>query len=624
MSRKLFSAVIAAAAVFTLSASALALINPGFTPNDLIDQSNLILVVELKPADAKGVVKVVIEKVLKGKKPKAAPVIDLSITARKEQAKSIAKTIKLLSGGSALLFVGKDEDDNECAYLHLAGRWVRMDEVPDKKGFWDMDQIDTKMEGTWAGGTNMLIKMVALLVKNPDIRVAINSESQWSERIQAGKVEGKISNVQAVDLAGNGMRLIHVSSSTGDRLFKYDAKKAKIDDVTAKSKLAAKSSATAWGDFNADGRLDLASYDGKTISVWLQKADKTFAAPAKPAYSVENCLALATVDAGTAGKPAILVSSAGAPVLLVAGENGGFAAKTVKTDETMLKGLGKTGRCLVADLDGDSQPDILQTAAKGSLLYKGAGKGSFAAAVKCPVALGPGRAGGYVGDWDQDGRLDVFCGAEDCCRLWHNRGTDKKGNLAFRNMLKVSGEIAYITKPGGLGGVTCDINNDGLQDFFILYQKMAPHIFFNRGFRSTGHAHLLDLAEKDLLPEASNGQQAGTVADVTNDGAQDMIVALANGEIWVFPREVQDDTALCVRVALPLGKGFTGPVKVTGSVEQRSLGAWNVVPGTSEAFFGRREGDEVTVKWQLPGGKQQTKTVEVEDKPVRIVIGAAK
>jgi hypothetical protein len=611
-----------AAALLLLGSSVLALINPNFTPNDLVRQSDLIMVVRLKPADKEGQVHTTVLECLRGKKPEKPPVIDLSITVHEEQATSVKKTITALAEEPALIFIGRDEDGNDAGFLHLGGRWVRMDEAPDTKGLWDMDEIDVKMEGTWAGGTDMLLKMIRLLVKCPDVSVPVTEEARWSEQIKAGRVEGRISDVQAVDLDGKGRYVIHVSSTAGDRLYKYNPKEATFGDFTAGAKLGAKSRAAAWGDFNADGRLDLASADGAGVSLWLQAADGTFAAAAKPVHAVEKCLGLAVVDAGAAGRPGILVSSAGAPVLLVPGEGGAFSARELKSDATAAAELGQAGRCLVADFDSDRKPDVLRTAARGSLFYKGEGKGAFAAGVKCPVALGPGRAGGYVGDWDQDGMLDVFCGAEDRCRLWHNRGAGKDGKTRFFDMLGISGEIAYISKPGGFGGQVCDVNNDGLQDFLIIYQKMAPQIFFNRGFRSTGHAHVMDLAEQNLLPEAGKGQQAGTVADVTDDGAQDMVVALADGDVWVFPRELTSEWALCLRVALPLGKGFAGPLTVTGSVEERGLGAWNVVPGTSEAFFGRRDGDEVTVEWQLPGGKPQKKTLEVEDKPVRMVIGA--
>jgi hypothetical protein len=204
-------------------------------------------------------------------------------------------------------------------------------------------------------------------------------------------------------------------------------------------------------------------------------------------------------------------------------------------------------------------------------------------------------------------------------------------------MLGFSGEIAYISKRGGVGGCVCDINSDGLQDIFIAYAGMAPQFFFNRGFRSFGHAHKpIDLGETQVLPDAGNGQQAGVVADLTGDGVQDMAIVLAKpkaegeedteGQVWVLPRLRDADSTPCVRVALPLGKGYAGPLTVTAQNEQRHapMGAWNVVPGTGEAFLALPDPGKVKIRWRLPGGKPEELTVEVEDEPVRIVIGQKK
>ena len=46
----------------------------------------------------------------------------------------------------------------------------------------------------------------------------------------------------------------------------------------------------------------------------------------------------------------------------------------------------------------------------------------------------------------------------------------------------------------------------------------------------------------------------------------------------------------------------------------------SVQPGISEAFFGRTEPGEVTIKWQLPGGAPQTARIMLKDKPIRFVI----
>ena len=78
----------------------------------------------------------------------------------------------------------------------------------------------------------------------------------------------------AVDLAGDGRLTLFVASNKGDRLFAFDAKAETFKDVTATRKLRSKSSAFAWGDFNGDARLDLASYDGTTLTGHAQQASR--------------------------------------------------------------------------------------------------------------------------------------------------------------------------------------------------------------------------------------------------------------------------------------------------------------------------------------------------------------
>jgi hypothetical protein len=306
-------------------------------------------------------------------------------------------------------------------------------------------------------------------------------------------------------------------------------------------------------------------------------------------------------------------------VLLVAKGNG-FEARKLDLGKTKVADLGTPGRCLVGDLDDDGLADVLQTGTARSLFFKGKAPGSFDLPAPCPVALGKSPSDAFLGDWDMDGRLDVFCTADDMCRLWHNYP-----GLKLQNRIYISGEIAYISKPGALSGNTCDVNNDGLQDVFLFYSEhpdTGPQIFFNRGFRSFGHGHKIDISENNLLDdEERKGQQYGIIADLTDDGAQDMAVALKNGDLYIFPNNVEYATPVCVRAVLPLGAKLAGPVKVTAWNDRQCLGAWNVVAGTSEGFFGQMEpGVELTLKWRVPGGPERKKVIQLEDKPVRLVL----
>jgi len=221
-----------------------------------------------------------------------------------------------------------------------------------------------------------------------------------------------------------------------------------------------------------------------------------------------------------------------------------------------------------------------------------------------------------VGDYDMDGRLDVFTAGEDGCRLWNNRG-----RLHFVETFRYTGEMSYTAGPGGIASTTCDINTDGRQDVAIFFSSGIPQIFFNRGFRSFGKS--LSLTENNVegINETAGGQQAGTVEDLNGDGAQDMALVLKDGRVCVFLRQVFESVPpLYARAALPLGGTYAGPLTVTAWAETRCLGAWNVVAGGREAAFGRADAGEVTLKWRFPAGKEQRKVVLLEERSLRILL----
>jgi len=607
----------ALAIALAMTGASHALINPRFTPIHLAEQSRQILVLKLAPPDGQGRVAAEVVRAVKGEAGSKRLVLDLASAAKKEQAAAIKEAIARLGEGPALLFVGQDEEKEDAAFLHLSGRWLRLD-AGKAAGAWELRALDTGMEGTWAGGTDMLLGAVEYILKNPDeATVPVAVGFKWATRAKGGQIEGQVSEFQAVDIAGDGRLALFIASDKGDRILLFDPKSRVAADITAVRRLASKSHAAAWGDVDGDGRLDLLSWDGQALRLWVQAKDGAFAgAPQQIPVGLRGaCRGISLLDVGTKGRPGILVSGEGGPILLRPDAQGGFRQEALAAPA---EGFASAAACLVADLDGDVQCDILLPDASGSLFFKGEGPGRFAKPVPCPVALGKGRSGAFVGDFDHDGRLDVWAFAEDRCRLWRNRV-----GLSFEEVMSISGETAYYAMPGALCGLTCDINNDGRQDTFMAYPDRPPLIFFNRGFRSFGKA--LELTREDVIPETTEGQQAGTVADLNGDGAQDMAIVLKSGALWVFWREVfEGEPALALRAALPLGGESAGPLTVTGWIETRCLGAWNVQAGSAEALFGRTQAGEVTLRWQFPGVKEQKRAIAVEHKALRFLLESAK
>jgi len=644
----------AVAVVLLLAApGALALINPNFTPIHLVSQADVVLVVKVGPVGADGAVPVRVVEALKGKAPAKGPALDFSKSPRPqvEALQGLVGKVERLG----ILFVGRFREEAPDApgaepaegavgLLHVQAKWFRLLAAPG--GAWLLDAMDDHMEGTWAGGTDMLQRAVRYVLTDPAPMVPVKAMAKWAEPKKIAKLEGKVHGAIPVDIAGDGQLALHVLCEGGDRVFRLDKARKALGDATAALKLAARSHAAAWGDFNGDGRLDLASWDAKALTLWLQAADGTFAARETGIDLKGDCLAVAPLGLDAAGKTGILVSTSSCPRLLTPGEPPDFGFRIsdlglrppLRSPQSAISnGLGAAHPCLIADFDGDSVPDVLQPFARGVVCYKGKGLGAFEGGVRLEgIGTGAGGAGAFLGDLDADGLLDVFVAADEHCLIWHNRTASPSQNaehrtpntdsrttrtttITFEETLTISGEIAYISKPNAIGGMTGDVNNDGRQDVLILYSNRSPHIFFNRGFRSFGHAHELDVDEQKLLEAANEGQQAGCLADLDGDGGQDMAIVLANGELWVLFRDTGDAPALALRASLPPG-GFAGPLTVSGWADKRPLGAWAVLPGTAEAFFGVFEPGPLRLRWQFPGRDAQEKQLIVEDKPLRFIL----
>ncbi|GAG39217.1 unnamed protein product, partial [marine sediment metagenome] len=244
----------------------------------------------------------------------------------------------MIAGGGreALMFVGRfewgldeggvEEDAPAAkALLHIGKDWVVLSGY--EPGLWEMDDIDARLLGTWAGSDEMLTRAVKYILSDEQADVPVKSNVDWGRMVLMGKLAGKIHDARAVDLAGDGAAWLFIAADGGDQLLRYDPAKKAGENVTVKRKLASTSRAAAWSDFNRDGRCDLASWDGRGLSLHLQQADGTFQAkrPAIGQALKAGCTRLATLDCGAKGV-ALLASTPAGPFLLVIDKQGKVAA----------------------------------------------------------------------------------------------------------------------------------------------------------------------------------------------------------------------------------------------------------------------------------------------------------
>ncbi len=284
MNRYRCLAVLIAIAALLRAATVDAMINPHFTPIHLVKQAALIVSVDLKQGPAKDQYTATIREVLKGKTELKVLRLDLSKAINTQNADALRDLAAVAK--PALFFVGEfvEEQDRQGdtrpksrGLLHISGQWAEFDGGHD--GVWALNQIDAKSQGIWAGGSDMLRRAVDYILQDDDPEVPVIDGASWSSDPQKiATLSGKIRAVRPIDLAGDGKLLLFVARDQGDHLLACDAKSRKFTDITAVRRLQSKSQAYAWGDFDGKGRLDLISFDGKTLSLHAQQADGTFQA----------------------------------------------------------------------------------------------------------------------------------------------------------------------------------------------------------------------------------------------------------------------------------------------------------------------------------------------------------
>ena len=156
------------------------------------------------------------------------------------------------------------------------------------------------------------------------------------------------------------------------------------------------------GDFNGDGRLDLAvtNYGDNTVSVLLGNGDGTFE-PRSPMRSGTIRGAIVAGDFTGDGRTDLVVSDGdGTQILLDNGDG------TFQPASTFAPGI--SGSLVAADFTGDGRLDLAVAGGgdNGTVsVLLGNGDGTFAPPVTYAVGTDP--IGIVAGDFNGDGRLDL-------------------------------------------------------------------------------------------------------------------------------------------------------------------------------------------------------------------------
>lgn len=209
-------------------------------------------------------------------------------------------------------------------------------------------------------------------------------------------------------------------------------------------------------------------------------------------------------------------------------------------DVTEAAGVGvldNTPCALFADVDNDGLQDLLVVTANGPLLFQNQGDGTFHFSPDAFHFAQPPQGtftGAAFGDYDRDGRLDVYF-----CLYSYYRGLDQyqfpapyydaqngPPNFLFRN--NGGGTFSDVTARSGLDRNNnrysfdcdwCDFDNDGWPDLYVVNDFGRKNLYHNNG-----DGTFTDIAEEAGVLDIGPGMSACWF-DYDNDGLQDLYVS---------------------------------------------------------------------------------------------------
>lgn len=286
----------------------------------------------------------------------------------------------------------------------------------------------------------------------------------------------------------------------------------------------------ATGDLNGDGRLDLLITQGNQYSiVWPGRPGGPF--PPTAATTASGATVMTAADFNGDGKADVALGhSTGVVTRLLSDGVGGFGTSL------QVSSLGAPVALLSGDLNGDSAQDLVSLLSDGSVYAsRGLGDGTFAVPVLAATTANP-PVKAVLKDLTGDGKLDLSVAGASTVEILPGNG-----NGTFSASF---GSYATLITP--LGALTGDFNGDGKADLGILDTAGARLV-----------ALLGPVFGSPLTTPLASGLQIASV-ELSGDTRDDLALALSSGSNRVQPLTSNGDGTFTAGTAVGPGGTITG------------------------------------------------------------------
>ena len=295
------------------------------------------------------------------------------------------------------------------------------------------------------------------------------------------------------------------------------------------------------GDFNGDGKLDAVTlnvaYSARgdlTVSALLGNGDGTFSAPVATdvgAFAGD----IVTGDFNSDGKLDLAVLAGGGVKLFYGNGDGSFTAGPSAGIDATVGVLGNAaGEMAEADLNGDGKADLVigtispNTGAPGVVILLGDGHGGFTVTDQPSLGLGPGAALIAVGDVNGDGIPDIAA-------VPVTTGSTETAAVLLGNgdgTFQPAASVALPLPPGGSGTIINgndvnealsigDVTGDGHADIVVANNESGVAVVQGNGDGTFGQGYIAE-------PSTSSAARLA-LADVNGDGLLDLVTTNDSG-----------------------------------------------------------------------------------------------